>query len=192
MVGWLSIYQRGYLHRDISIGNVLKLKEAVRRNPASTRLVQTLLDPAALSEMSTVTDSATLTSCNQPPASETSSSAVETLSEDMTQLNIKDKPSDPFWEHLLDSRIKDDQSRPIVEYAKKLEEVVRALGITTECVAVLSDCDMAAEIESYLGLEEHEGSVSVRLLSPNVFNISLILFCAGDSRIHVNRLEGRH
>lgn len=33
ITGWLSFYQSGYLHRDVSIGNVLKLAEPVKRKP---------------------------------------------------------------------------------------------------------------------------------------------------------------
>ena len=30
--GWLNVYQKGFLHRDISIGNVLAFEEAEKRN----------------------------------------------------------------------------------------------------------------------------------------------------------------
>jgi len=126
----------------------------------------TTLSEAA--ERSTFAESAASTSCNQVPVSEASSSAVESLSESVAPLSIE-KPSDHFWECLLDAYNQDDQSRPIVEYAKKLEEVVCALDITTECVAVLTDFDMATEIESYFVLEEHEGSISVKLLFAQIF-----------------------
>lgn len=32
-LGWLNVYQHGFLHRDISIGNVLAFDNAEERNP---------------------------------------------------------------------------------------------------------------------------------------------------------------
>lgn len=37
MIGWLSLYQHGYLHRDVSsIGNLLKLTNLVKRRSFNT------------------------------------------------------------------------------------------------------------------------------------------------------------
>ncbi|KAJ3819630.1 hypothetical protein F5880DRAFT_1676105 [Lentinula raphanica] len=43
MLGWLSLYQNGFLHRDISIGNIIKLKSPLERKDFSALSVNKLL-----------------------------------------------------------------------------------------------------------------------------------------------------
>jgi len=166
MSGWLSYYQNGYMHRDVSIGNVLKLKTTVKRKPFSTKSVQSLLEsPATESDQSKAAGS---TPSNPKVASDVFSDSAEALHEDMAQLDIEGDASvapDSFWHNLLNEFDSDVQRRPIVKYAKRLEEIVGELGIETDCVAVLSDCDMVAEMTGYFALNNRQGSISVRSLS---------------------------
>ncbi|THV01940.1 hypothetical protein K435DRAFT_717872 [Dendrothele bispora CBS 962.96] len=153
--GWLSYYVRGYLHRDISVGNILKIKNGPRqRDPFSTRSVKSVLD---------------LDKKEVDTSGSNTSDLSETLPDGVSRLDIG---GDRFWEDLTSSleeqKSSDDQAaaakykqqKAIVDMARELEDVAQDLGVTTECKAFLSDCDMSAQLEGYFDRSEHGGSLS--------------------------------
>lgn len=129
--GWLSYYQRGYLHRDGSIGNVLKLKEPGARNKFTTKHVGTLLG--------------WLNSQNRDGPRGGDGKADE---------NLKD------WETLV-KNVQGDQERAIVQLAQEVEKRAELLDVSNECKAILSDCDMAADMVGYFDQQMHDRVVSV-------------------------------
>ncbi|KAG6817511.1 hypothetical protein H0H93_007200, partial [Arthromyces matolae] len=139
---WLNYYQKGYLHRDVSIGNVLKLKVPATRTPFSARLVQSLL-PRSVAEpddelrplkktkfVHTVEE----TSMRQTIAGEEMRKATE--------------HHDAFWVNLLYNTESQD-ARAVVNEALKVEEELKKFGLGQNCKAILNDCDIAAEVHGY-------------------------------------------
>ncbi|THU84726.1 hypothetical protein K435DRAFT_687003, partial [Dendrothele bispora CBS 962.96] len=155
--GWLSFYVKGYLHRDVSVGNILKIKNGPRqRTQFSTRSVQSLLGIDLDRKQA------------DAPVSNPSD-ASKVLRDGVSQLEIG---RDRFWEDLSTALKKtissDDKTSEakyvhqncVVEKAKELEELAQEFKITTVCKAFLSDCDMAAELKGYFEGNKHEGSLS--------------------------------
>ncbi|THU82290.1 hypothetical protein K435DRAFT_691801, partial [Dendrothele bispora CBS 962.96] len=156
-LGWLSYYVNGYPHRDISVGNILKIKNGPReRKQFSTRSsVQSLLGVHV--------------DRKQPDIPKSNTSDVsEDLPDSLSRLEIG---GDRFWEDLttaLEPTSSDDQAaavkykqqKAVVDMARELEDVAQDLDITTECKAFLSDCDMAAKLEGYFDQSTHDGSLS--------------------------------
>ncbi|KAG6852183.1 hypothetical protein C0991_002308, partial [Blastosporella zonata] len=112
MLGWLSYYQAGYFHRDVSIGNILKLKK-----PASREAFRVSTDKilAPLTELA-----------DTQPYKDLQTSA-DTLKSQIQK--IRD------W----------GENEGSVE--------------VQDCKAILTDCDMAAEVIGYFS-KEHDGSIS--------------------------------
>ncbi|KAF8637284.1 hypothetical protein AX17_002923 [Amanita inopinata Kibby_2008] len=108
MLGWLIMYQGGYLHRDISIGNVLRLMRPEKRE--AFKILPVFEDEHATS---------------------------------------------------ADTSIRDTQAE-VRETAKKLKQLVDDLGISTECLAVTSDGDMAQSWQKLFAQRTNEESKGQR------------------------------
>ncbi|KAG6817512.1 hypothetical protein H0H93_007201, partial [Arthromyces matolae] len=108
MLGWLNYYQKGYLHRDVSIGNVLKLKVPAIRTPFTTRLVQSLLPnsdkPRPLKKTKFV-HSVEETSMQQTITGEETRKATE--------------HDDAFWVNLLSNTEEGSDARAVVNEARQ-------------------------------------------------------------------------
>ncbi|KAG6842641.1 hypothetical protein H0H93_003991, partial [Arthromyces matolae] len=138
MLGWLNYYQKGYLHRDVSIGNVLKLKVPAIRTPFTTRLVQSLLPnsdkPRPLKKTKFV-HSVEETSMQQTITGEETRKATE--------------HDDAFWVNLLSNTEEGSDARAVVNEARQVEEELKKFGLGQNCKAILNDCDIAAEVHGY-------------------------------------------
>ena len=122
----------GYLHRDVSIGNVLKLKQPAECKPFTTRGVKRWLGDRVK--------------------------------------HIADSDVN-FWTSLLDA-VGDDTYLDLVKAAERLEKALEKLGVSTTCMAVLIDADMAASLSDYFSQEAHHGVISV---SPNLLSVRVVL-----------------
>ncbi|KAI0744468.1 hypothetical protein C8Q76DRAFT_851494 [Earliella scabrosa] len=137
MLGWLSLLHRGYLHRDMSIGNLLKLKTPSQRERFTARDVMKILGHALAHADRAVGPAATT-----DHASERGSSS-----------HLAD-----FWSCLLDGVRNDEERRAIVQHAKELEDVLAQFDLSTLCKAVISDGDMAADLSTYF-TSRHDGGI---------------------------------
>ena len=134
----------GYLHQDVSIGNLVKLKTTSHRERFTARDVMKILDCAPDHGDSTVGHMAT-----PDHASERGSSS-----------------NSDFWSCLLDEVHNDEERRAIVQHAEELEDALARFNLCTLCKAVISDADMAANLSTYF-TSSHEGNyVSRDLHSP--------------------------
>lgn len=132
LLGWLAILQCGYLQRDVSIGNILKLRTPVKMNPFS---IQKLLDYRdALFGAKTTT--------GQPEIQH----KVDHL-KDLVKKERK-KAAMVF--------------NGIVRDATELKELVdKKLKFTGICKAIISDGDLAAYIPTYFATPHDKGQLSV-------------------------------
>ncbi|KAK7460903.1 hypothetical protein VKT23_008831 [Stygiomarasmius scandens] len=146
--GWLAYYAKGYQHRDISVGNILKPEKGPHPcKEFSTRFVRSLLGLNV---------------------KETDASGTNVASSDDVSGSIGDK----FWEDTIvalekkasssdqAAATKYERQRAVIDMARQLEDVARGLGVTTECKAYLRDCDMVAPLKKYFEDDKHRGSLS--------------------------------
>ncbi|THU98458.1 hypothetical protein K435DRAFT_964912 [Dendrothele bispora CBS 962.96] len=155
---WLAYYAEGYLHRDISVG-IVKLKKGPQlRKEFSTRFVRSLLN---------LDVEETHASGTNAGSSEDPSGSVD---ERMSQLKIGDK----FWEDTIAALktkapsgeedqaavTKYERQSAVIDMARQLEDTAEDLGVTSECKAYLSDCDMVAALKKYFDDNAHNGSLS--------------------------------
>ncbi|KAK7460946.1 hypothetical protein VKT23_008874 [Stygiomarasmius scandens] len=156
-LGWLAYYANGYQHRDISVGNILKLKKGSQpRKEFLTRFVRSLL---GLDVKETDGSGTNVASSDDVSGS---------IDERMSQLEIRDN----FWEDTIAAlekkasssdqaaATKYERKKAVIDMARQLEDVARGLGVTTECKAYLSDCDMVALLNGYFDDDKHDGSLS--------------------------------
>ena len=136
----------GYLHRDVSIGNLLKLKTTSHRERFTARNVVQVLDRA-------------------PAQSDGALAAGHASTPDDASERGSSSQSD-FWSCLLDEVHNDEERRAIVQHAEELEDALARSNLCTLCKAVISDADMAANLSTYF-TSSHEGNyVSRDLHSP--------------------------
>ncbi|THU87483.1 hypothetical protein K435DRAFT_341841 [Dendrothele bispora CBS 962.96] len=170
-LGWLSCYMRGYMHRDVNTLSILKIDQGPKkRAPFSTRSVHSLLSIS--SEAHTTTGETSAKSCADESAS--SSDGLGFLDNCFAHLKVEE---DTYWDDLL--KALDDQAtrtqvsgkqaasdkyirqQDVAAMAKELEEIIRDLGITTECKAIISNFEIVAKIDaSYFDPEMHDEEVS--------------------------------
>jgi len=142
MLGWLSVYQSGYLQRDVSIGNVLKLEAPVRmKKPFS---IQKFLDfrDAMFSE-------------------ESQENNRREIHEKVTMLKaLKISQGERFKRYIQE----------VIEDGKELEGKLVELGVTDICKAVIVDGDLAAYLPTYLAEEHGFGQLSgtLEFMSPGL------------------------
>ena len=136
----MNIGGRGYLHRDVTIGNVLMLEKPVQRPAFSTR-------------------AGVLKLCTSPGDDDCG------IAQGVADLDLGGEADDAssddrFWRRLRDN-LKDKYLMDVVSAAERLENALAALGVSTECMAIIIDGDMAADLQSYLADSGHEGVIYV-------------------------------
>ncbi len=128
------MYQNGYLHRDISIGNLLKLVRPAERNRFHVKNAQ---------------DLATLV--NHP-----NSNKIGVHHAVLDKVNL-------LHETIEAGRATDVPGavRRIQRLALGVKRMADNLGVGAECKAIATDGDLAAYVPTYF-IEDHtEGSISV-------------------------------
>ena len=132
------MYEAGYLHRDVSIGNVLKLKKPKECKRFTTKGVYTLLE-------------------RRPHRS--GPSRPDLADEFKQGLRLEEEPS---WDRLREIAGDDADCVILVDAAHELEDAIARLGVsTTECQAIICDGDMAVHIPTYFDNGTHGGDISV-------------------------------
>jgi hypothetical protein len=120
--GWLTLLQRGYLHRDISIGNVIKLREPrsgnAPFNPTDLRILY----------------------CNF-------------AEKHMTWDDIEEQFPEVLSLEELEARYPDHPNvKEIIFFARQLKDLLNDPDLDLDfsvCKAMLTDGDMAAELNKY-------------------------------------------
>ncbi len=140
----------GFLHRDVSIGNVLWLDTPVERPEFSTR-----------------TGVAELVYQASPPDDGTSEEQRSSLSHDSSQTDAEQlAQQDPaFWTNLRGHEAvkQNHYLKKVVSAAETLEKALAKLGVSRQCKALLIDGDMAAFLPDQISKSEHSGVISVSL-----------------------------
>ncbi|KAG6836897.1 hypothetical protein H0H93_001728, partial [Arthromyces matolae] len=149
---WLNYYQNGFLHTDIGVSNILKLKVPATRTPFSARLVQSLL-PRSVAEPG---DELRPLKKTKFVHSVEETSMRQTITPEETRKATEHH--DAFWVNLLYNTESQD-ARAVVNEARQVEEKLKDFGLGQDCKAILNDCDMAAKIDGYF-LGQHEDSLS--------------------------------
>ncbi|KAI0754525.1 hypothetical protein C8Q80DRAFT_373079 [Daedaleopsis nitida] len=121
----------GYLHRDVSIGNVIRLDKPAQRPAFNIR--------------------ERMAGLVHPPD----------IVEGMKNLRVdsQDSDGDGFWKDLIVATT-EESLKAVVRAAERLEKALAQVGLSTECLAVLIDSDMAAPLEGYFSSSEHSGVIS--------------------------------
>lgn len=130
--GWLSVYQSGFLQRDVSIGNLLRLLSSVEMSPFSIGKLLEFRD-VILSDTSKTSSRRDIVD------------KVNMLKE------LKAEHSDRVEKVVND----------VVEDGRALERKLTILGVTGKCQAVILDGDLSAYIPTYFSSEHLRGALSV-------------------------------
>ncbi len=129
--GWLSVYQSGYLQRDVSVGNVLRLTSPVKMMPFSIKKLIDFRDAVSnknhVAKRKDVQDK-----------------------KDMLQ-ELKVNHNDLFLKGIDE----------VVEDAQSLYGKLEQLGLSMTCKAVILDGDLSAYIPTYFRHEHEQGQLSV-------------------------------
>ncbi|KAG6847743.1 hypothetical protein H0H93_006227 [Arthromyces matolae] len=176
MLGWLNYYQKGYLQRDVSISNILKLKTPSHREPFTTRLVRDLLEeqrsskPETSSPISHKAARLSRKRAKAPPKM----SATADIANSMASMTMgggagvgvdtrkgkgtaRQEASDTFWVDLLAG--KQPEVEAVISLARQVEEKLKSFDLSDQCKAILNDCDMAAKIPGYFS-RTHDDAIS--------------------------------
>ncbi len=150
----------GFMHRDVSIGNVLWLDTPVERPKFSTRTgVAKLVDRAT--EIIQGLASLQLGGAS-PPDDGTSDGS---LGDEASQTDAEQLAQQPdFWTALRLKAAKKDHHlylEQVVNAAERLEKALAKLELSGQCKALLIDGDMAAFLPDYFSTSEHSGVISV-------------------------------
>ncbi|RPD65743.1 hypothetical protein L227DRAFT_540670 [Lentinus tigrinus ALCF2SS1-6] len=147
LLGWLSIMNlggRGFLHRDVTIGNVVKLDKPVKRPAFPTRTLE-LFEPY---RHAIADDSEMITQ------------GIANMQLERGGHGALASSEDHFWMKLRGAVAQDEYLEQVVIAAERLEKALAKLGVSTECKALLIDGDMAAELKTYFSSSEHAGAIS--------------------------------
>ncbi|KAJ3515946.1 hypothetical protein NLJ89_g1437 [Agrocybe chaxingu] len=128
VLGWLSTYQAGYLHRDISIGNLLLCPDSVVKSDFEI-------------------------------AAEFRKTATESV-QDLTSR----------FENLSTNSLS-PKSSELEEQMARVERLVQELGVSTRCIAFVTDGDKAIYWKSYFGDNDRgskERSGTSEFMSPRL------------------------
>ncbi len=153
----------GFLHRDISIGNVLWLEKPVERPKFSTRT-----GPAKLVDRATeITQGLASLQLDlaSPPDDGTSDGRRPSLRHDASQTDAEQlAQQQDFWTALRLKAAKKDHHlylEQVVNAAERLEKALAKLELSGQCKALLIDGDIAAFLPDYFSMPEHSGVISV-------------------------------
>jgi hypothetical protein len=175
--GWLNYYQKGYLHRDISIGNVLRLKQATTMEPfkISVPILDDLMDVDPAPALTSDPHHALLDDNNM----------IMEVADGLAHLDLG-APLRIKLPQTIDvaGLFKRAQSE-VSEYANRIEKALVQLGVTDRCSGILTDGDMAAEWEIYINNahDSHTKSVSGGVHRHRI--LSLLTVVLGNTGIHV-------
>ncbi|THU87887.1 hypothetical protein K435DRAFT_680934 [Dendrothele bispora CBS 962.96] len=149
--GWLAYYAKGYQHRDISVGNIMKLKKGSQPcKEFSTRFVRSLL---GLDLKETDGSGTNVASSDDVSGSIDERISPDKFSEDtIAALETRASSGDQA------AATKYKRQRAVIDMARQLEDTARDLGVTSECKAYLSDCDIAVPIKNYFDDNKRDGS----------------------------------
>ncbi len=152
-VGWLSMYQCGFMHRDISIGNLLKLKRPTERDEFHIQNAVDLVH--ALHSMP-----------NDIKASKYHE-AVRTKAEELhNAAGDSDDPVAKMTKYIA-------AAKKVLKVAESVKEAVAELNVGSKCKAIVSDGDLAAYVPSYFSKTHDRGTISVS--SARIFMRPLML-----------------
>ncbi|KLO14766.1 hypothetical protein SCHPADRAFT_299202 [Schizopora paradoxa] len=142
MLGWLSMFQSGYMHRDVSIGNLFMLPKEVEMEPFSIKKFTDFRN-AMLGD-------------GQPTG------IRQEIQDKVQQLRtLQQQMGDKFTEAI----------EKVARIAAELErKVTDDLRVTKKCRAIISDGDLAAYIPTYFTKEHGHGELSgtTEFMSPSV------------------------
>ncbi|EEB95905.1 hypothetical protein MPER_05054, partial [Moniliophthora perniciosa FA553] len=139
LLGWLTYYQHGYMHRDVSIGNVLQLKKPVKMKPFEILEVFARPKETPVFKMEKLPVDDTRVS-HTPPV--TPSCGAEAVGDTMMEGT---SPNSTAASAITAA------SSATAKYAERIKELVGKLGITDDCKAILTDGDMASKWKTYFG-----------------------------------------
>ncbi len=128
------MYQAGYLHRDISIGNLLKLVTPSERNEFHVKNAEDL----------------SLLMTNPDKKIPDVKPAVSHKANMLRELINNGCPSD------IPAAF-----RSIYQDALDVERMAKNLGVGTLCKAIVTDGDLAAYVPTYFAEDHLDGSISV-------------------------------
>ncbi|RPD66591.1 hypothetical protein L227DRAFT_649286 [Lentinus tigrinus ALCF2SS1-6] len=145
LLGWLSFMNGGFLHRDVTIGNVVKPDKPVWRPAFSTRafkLFEAYRHPIQAEDSETITQGL----ANKHLVRDSDGALTSS--------------DDDFWIKLRAAVVEDEYLEKVVLAAERLEKALAKLGVSTECKALLIDGDTAAELKTYFSSSKHAGAIS--------------------------------
>ncbi|KAF8314585.1 uncharacterized protein EI90DRAFT_3135848 [Cantharellus anzutake] len=144
MLGWLSTYQCGYLQRDVSIGNVLKLMRPAQMVPFSIDKLKEFHYAIMHSNE------------NVDEFSKVVRGKVEALEERLSKPRAA-------------REVKDEVGKAM-STAEALQMEITELGLPAECRAIISDGDLASYIPAYLARRDTAESISgtYEFMSPGI------------------------
>ena len=135
-VGWLMLLQNGFLHRDVSIGNLLQFRKPKACKPFSTESILKLK--------------------NGPLADQLARMALD---------DSRPVGDNEFWERLEIMANEDEDLKQVIEYAYKVQCALATLpfDVSTGWEAIICDGDMAAYIPDYSDNNKHGGDILASL-----------------------------
>ncbi|KAF8308290.1 uncharacterized protein EI90DRAFT_1861699 [Cantharellus anzutake] len=149
MLGWLSTYQCGYMQRDVSIGNVLKLTQPIKTAPFNINKLHEFHD-AIMRDNKSVGE------------------LSDAVRDKVMALDLEGGIHDSKT-----AQEAKDEVRKVMSAAEALQGGIAELGLSvdaTECWAIISDGDLASYIPTYLTRTVTAESISgtYEFMSPGV------------------------
>ncbi|KAI0754533.1 hypothetical protein C8Q80DRAFT_373695 [Daedaleopsis nitida] len=152
-LGWLfmmSIAGKGYLHRDASIGNVVRPNVPVQRRAfTSRRGVEELVK--GLHHIKHSASSEAIESNNEGAQGSHDRSGAEGAK--------RHSDKEGFWTNLGGAAGHNPYLKNVVNAAQRLEKALAKLGLSTECRALLIDGECAGFLPEYFVDPPHAGNV---------------------------------
>ncbi|CAK5276057.1 unnamed protein product [Mycena citricolor] len=144
MLGWLSLFQAGFLHRNVSIVNLLRLDPPLHRPKFTTTVIERVLRDMS-ADFSVF---------------EKQSEFVVDLGSRLDRLDLAAGGLLPDFDGLLLSLRNEPAKHKLAELAHAVQMAVGELDIGTECRGMIIDGDQACELKDYFRSDHSRGTIS--------------------------------
>lgn len=140
------------MHRDISIGNMLKLLRPTKRNAFHIRHIEALSKALAL-PLKDFKESTVLKGVHRA-VNDKATELCKAAEESADSTTLAEKKWGEIYLGFL----------PVEKMAKGVMEKVAELNVTDYCKAIVTDGDLAAYVPTYFTKPHEAGTISVRKL----------------------------